>query len=314
MTNRDQLSIEQTWENWKMCLTGDDKNSIFNQITLMLWDAAIFRVIMRSKNEKVEQNPQSPKLNQQLYSFIFRNYFHTQSAYIRRLTDKSSSLIGKKGTYSLGAILKDLQNHRDELTREKYIELRGFPYDYSKMKEKEMEFILNQPPGKAVWIPPELDWGPIKSAHETFDRLCKTNAENRHPNDLIDEYILKRLQMKLGSCKKINSYVNKFVAHSATPESRLEFNQNEYDITLKNIWDSQKIIFKISNFLSGVLFSIDHMPLAIENPSFYNFWEEPFFNKEQVINKVRNTLESYREETETWMESSDNDVWNWIEN
>jgi hypothetical protein len=313
MTSRDQLSIEQTWENWKMCLKGDDKNSIFNQIALMLWDSAIFRIILESQKDRVEKNPQAPKLNQQLYSFIFRNYFHTQSAYIRRLTDKSSSLIGKKGTYSLGALLKDLQKHRDELTREKYIESRGFPYNYSTMKENETEFILNQPPGKAVSIPSELDWEPIRSAHETFDRLCKTNTEERHPNDLIDKSIFDRLQEKFEHCKKINEYVNKFVAHSATPESRQEFNVNEFDVTLKNLWDAQKIIFQISNFLSGVLFSIDHVPLAIEHPSFYDFWYEPFFEKEQAVDKVRETLEAYRKETEAWREASNENIWSWIE-
>jgi hypothetical protein len=309
-----KLPIELAWQNWIMCLKGEDKNSIFNQITLMLWDTAIFHVILESQKEKLSKNPQAPRINKQLYSFIYRNYFHTQSAYIRRLTDASYGITGKKGVYSLDSIIRDVKQHRDELTREKYLELRSLSYDYSKIREKEIEFILNQPPGKKfVLVPHEFDWEPIKAAHETFDRLSHTTMDNQKASDLIDKCILDRLQNKLEDCRKINQYVDKFIAHAATIESRAIINIDEYNPTLNDIWNAHKIIYKVANFLSGILFSIDSMPLAIENPSFYDFWNEPFFDDEEAFDKVRTILEDYREETEIWMESSVKDVWSWIE-
>lgn len=312
MASDQELPLEQAWQNWIMCLKGDDENSIFNQITLMLWDTAIFRIIRESQIEKFNKNPQAPRINHQLFSFIYRNYFHSQSAYIRRITDPNSSLTGKYGTYSLGAIIKDLINYREELSREKYLELRGFPYDYLEIQAKETAFILNHHPGKAIPIPDELDWWKIKDAHETFDRLSHTNLENRKSSDLIDENLLVSLQEKLEDSRKINLYVNKFIAHAATLESRSNFNIDEYSLSLNDIWDTHRIIFKISNFLSAILFSIDNMPLAIEHPTFFYFWDEPFFAKEEAFEKVRSILESYREETEAWMVTSTEDVWSWF--
>jgi len=281
----------------------------------MLWDTAIFRIISESQKDKLNRNPQSPQLNKQLYSFIFRNYFHAQCAYVRRLTDANYGLEGSRGVYSLDAIRKNLKNYREELTREKYLYLRGLPYDYSKIREKGLAFILNQPPRneKFILIPNELDWERIEDAHETFDRLSDTNPDNRKPSDLIKKQILERLEDKLKDCEKINIYVNKFIAHAATTESRSKFEEDEYKPTLKKLYDAQKIIYQVANFLSGVLFSIDNMPLAIESPFFYEFWDEPFFEEEESKEKVRATLKLYREETETWRESSINDVWSWVE-
>lgn len=313
MTKNHKLPIELAWQNWIMCLKGEDKNSIFNQITLMLWDTAIFRVIWESQKDKFHEDLQAPRINKQLYSFIYRNYFHTQSAYVRRITDPKSRLTGDYGTYSLGAIIRNLLKYRDELTREKYMELRGLPYEYLTIIKKETEFILNQAPGKAVWVPNEFDWETIRDAHETFDRLSQTNIENREPTDLINENLLDRLIHKLDECSEINQYVNKFIAHAATIESRSIINIDEYKLTLNDIWHAHKIIFEISNFLSAVLFSIDNMPLAFEHPSFFDYWDEPFFNKEEALDKVHTTLEDYREETEKWMGSSVKDVWSWIE-
>jgi hypothetical protein len=312
LIKRQNPSIQKAWQDWKACLKGDDRNSIFNQITAMLWDTAIFRVVWESQKEKFNKNPQAPRINNQLYPFIYRNYFHAQSANIRRLTDPHSSLSGKYGTYSLGAIINNIKEYREELTREKYLGFRGFSYDYSKIQEKEMEFILNHPHEKTLLISEELDWYKIKEAHEAFDKLSQTNVNNRKPKDLINEHLLNHLQTKLADCREINLYVNKFIAHSATPESRAEINEEEYKITLKKIWDAHEIIFKIANFLSVVLFSTDNMPLAIEHPSFFEFWDEPFFDEKEAFDKVRKSFENYRVETETWMISSVKDVWSWI--
>lgn len=312
MNKIEKSPIDQAWQNWIVCLKGEDKNSIFNQITLMLWDAAIFRIILESQKDKYEKNSQEPRINQQFSSFIRRNFIHTQCVFIRRLSETGYKLTGKKSTYSLGAIINDLKNYREELNREKYLELRDLKYDYSEIQRKQIAFVLQNHPDESIPIPQELDWWKARDAQETFDKLSQTNIENREPTDLIDGNLLERLKNKLDDCRKINSYVNKFIAHAATIESRSIINFDELNLTLNNIWEAHEIIYKVANFLSAVLFSIDNMPLAFEHPSFYAYWDEPFF-KENAFDKVRMTLEGYREETENWMESSIKDVWSWIE-
>lgn len=315
---KQEVTIDEAWNNWTMCLRGEDENSIYNQIVLMFWDTAIFRIVRESQNVKINQNPHSPRFNRSLYSFIYMNYFQSQCASIRRLTDSSCGLRGKKGIFSLDSILKDLIKYREELSRVKYLELRGFPYDYSEIQRKETayllnQYLLNQNEIIARPISEEPSWWKIDDAQKTFDRLSCVMPENREPNDLINEHVFVCLQEKLNESENINQYVNKFVAHAATPESRSEFNEDDYQITIDHIWYAHQILYKVWNFLSCVLFSIETQALPLEHPTFFDFWDEPFFEKDEKIEKIKSILETYREETEVWRESSFVDMWLLIE-
>jgi hypothetical protein len=79
MMKKDRLSLDQAWSNWFSCLNGNDTNSIFEQISLMIWDTAIFRLIVESRQIQIEKNPRAPQVNGSLHSFIDRNYFQTQA-------------------------------------------------------------------------------------------------------------------------------------------------------------------------------------------------------------------------------------------
>ena len=98
----------------------------------MIWDAAIFRFILESRQIQIERNPDNPRLNGILHNFLDRSFFQSQASSIRRLIDKSKyGLTGNKGVYSLCSLIDDLGKRREELTRESFFVLRGIPYDYS---------------------------------------------------------------------------------------------------------------------------------------------------------------------------------------
>jgi hypothetical protein len=312
MAKAEKLSLEQAWKNWSDCLNGDDPNSIIQQIWTMIWDTAIFHIIIESRQSQIKKNPQEPEINGALHSFIDRNYFQSQSANIRRLTDTSSGLTGKKGIYSVGAIIKDISSYRLELTREIFFKLRNMPYDYTEIRDKERDFLRNQPLGKAFFVPSEFDWESIEEAHQIFDRLSGTTPNNRNPNDLIAERVFVRLREKMDRCQEITTYVDKFIAHSATPESRSIQDVNKSAVTFKHLWEAHQIIFEVAEFLSVILFSEGHMALAIENPTFFEYWEKPLYEKEE-IDLVRTSFEKYRKETEGWNSSGVEDIWHWIE-
>ena len=141
MAKVEKLPLDQAWKNWDACLNGDDPNSIFQQITIMIWDTSIFRIILAARQSQLRKNPQEPEINDALHSFIDRNYFQSQSVCVRRLIDTSSGITGEKGIFSLGALIKDIKDYRQELTREKYLDLRNLPFDYAEIRKKEMEFI-----------------------------------------------------------------------------------------------------------------------------------------------------------------------------
>lgn len=293
MVKTQKLPLEQAWKNWGDCLKGDDTNSIFQQITSMIWDTAIFRIIVDGRQSQIKKNSQDPEINGALHSFIDRNYFQSQSAFIRRLTDKSYGLTGKKGVYSVVALINDIFSYRDELTRETFFKFRNMPYDF-------------------IFIPPEYDRERIMEAHQIFDRLSSTTPNNRNPHDQITERVFIRLQDKLADCQRITNYVDKFIAHSATPESRSIQNETTSAITFNHLWQAHQILFEVSEFISLVLFSEGHMALAIENPTFFYFWEKPLFKKGD-IDLVRTALEDYRKETEKWSISGVENMWHWVE-
>lgn len=317
MAKAEEIPLKQAWKNWVDCLKGDDPNSIFQQISKMIWDTAIFRIIIEGRKSQIRKNPQDPEINGALHSFIDRNYFQSQCAFIRRLTDNSYSLTGKRGVYSINALIKDIKNYQEELTRERYLEFRNMPYDYTEIKNKQNEFLINlslseQRSERFSLVPPELDWEPIEKAHQTFDRLSGTTPNNRSPNDKITDKVFGRLQEELADCQKIIHYVNEYIAHSASLESRSIQDENKSAVTFNRLWKAHQIIFEVAEFLSVILFSEGHMALAKESPTFFEFWEKPLYEKGE-IDLVKTTFKTYLEETEKWGNSGIEEVWQWIE-
>ena len=312
MAKADKLPLDQAWKNWDACLNGDDPNSIFQQITIMIWDTSIFRIILATRQSQLRKNPQEPEINDTLHSFIDRNYFQAQSIMIRRIIDKGGSLTGERGVYSLKALIKDIKSYKTELTRKSYLELKNMPYNYEGIRRKEEEYILSQPPGKGFFVPPEFNWQSIEEAHCVFDRLANVSRDNRNPNDQIDSNVFRKLNDRLSVCTYVTKYVDKFIAHSSTPESRSLQNYTTISITLRHIWDAHRVIFEAANFLSATLFSVDHLALAIENPTFFKFWEKPLFENGE-IDLIKNSFEKYRKETEVWQSDGVEAIWKWIE-
>jgi len=315
MGKKDAVSIEMAWEIWTDCLKGNDENSIFKQITIMIWDTAIFRFVLESRQIQVRRNPDNPPLNASFHYFIDRNYFQAQSASIRRLADKSKyGLMGKKGIYSLYSLIDDIGTRRTDLTRDAFFELRHIPYDYAELQKKEKEFITQQitEDDSAFRIPSEFDWEVSAEAHIIFDRLCGVQAQNRMPQDTIPEKIFSRLKDRLDLCSNVTNYVDKYVAHSATPESRTVENVDSAKITLKHIWDAHRVIYEVAEFLSLVLFSTGNVPLAWKSPTLFDHWASPLLEAKD-ISRLESVYEKYGKETTQWQLEGVDNLWKWIE-
>jgi hypothetical protein len=315
MENNEAISLEKAWVIWRECLKGDDENSIFQQIYVMIWDAAIFRFILEGRQIQIKKSPDDPPLNASFHSFLDRNFFQAQVGSIRRLTENSKFGLtdSKRGIYSLYSLIDDINKRRLKLTRESFFKLRDIPYDYSLLQHREKEFIAEQIKGgkKGFRIPPEFNWGISAEAHATFDRLSGTLAENRKPQDVIAEKVFTRLLDKLNFCQKIIQYVNKYVAHSATPESRVHKNIESSQITLKQIWDAHQVIYEVSEFLSGVLYSQSHFPLAWKAPNLFDNWDVPLV-EHQDIDRLEVIYEQYWKVTDKWRLEGVEDLWKWI--
>jgi hypothetical protein len=315
MNNSDEILLEKAWTIWRECLKSEDENSIFQQISVMIWDAAIFRFILEGRQIQIEKNPDNPSLNASFHSFLDRNFFQAQTASIRRLADKSYALTNiKRGIYSLYSLIGDISKRRLELTRESLFKLRGIPYDYSQLQQREKEFMAQQVKGdkRGFRIPPEFNWEISAEAHVTFDRLSGTLAENRNPQDVIAEKVFARLKDKLDTCQEIIQYGTKYILHSATPESRALINIESSQITLKHIWNAHQVIYEVSEYLSGILYSESHSPLAWKSPNLFDNWDAPLL-EHQDIERLEVIYKQYGEETDKWRLEGVEDLWKWIE-
>ncbi|MEL7657025.1 MAG: hypothetical protein AAGU75_14095 [Bacillota bacterium] len=294
------LDITTAWGIWRECLLGEDPNAIFQQITRMIWDTAIFQIINEGRRLQINKNPKCPEINSPFHNFINRAYVQSQCASIRRLTDLSSPLIGEKGVYSLSELIKVMSYLRESLTRTKFFELRGLQYDYSEVVIKRNEFFKKMTPGRAVDIPSEYNLEYLEETHQAFDQLSGVTKSSRSPNDVVLEEVYTTLQSDLReACSAIDKFVNKFIAHSATKESRRYENGVIEKIQYRQLWDAQRIIYQIAGLISSMFFGVSHIALALESPNFYSYWDKPIFPQD-AIDQVEVVFEKYRKETEDW--------------
>lgn len=294
------IPIDEAWNVWKDCLFGRDINSIVHQIILLVWDAGIYRMLLESRQILVDQDPLHPKINNSLHRFIDHSFFHTQASSIRRLTDNSNGLYGKKGVYSLLSLVKDIKSRNNELTRKRYFELNNVPYDIDLIKKKQREFIQEKSHNDVdIYITPKEICSTISiEAHERFDHLSQVDPRNRQPNDIVPLSFWDAKIKEIQCSEAINKYVDKFVAHAASPESR-SLSYDEAKITIIQIWDIHKKLCEVIDFLSNFIVGTHLMFLPNEPADFFDYWDSPIINSENT-DLLRETFQNYRKDTEGW--------------
>lgn len=319
--NKDHsLNIEQSWKLWVECLEGNDTNSIFNQVRRLLSNYAYFELILAGRRSIIKNILEQTELYARLNNFFDYIYFDSQASRIRRLIEpeklknqdfkKKSKLIGEKGVFSLVPLLEDMRLCRIKLTREKYFDLRGLSYDYDEIKKQALEYqAAMEDEERFIVLPPELDWMPSAKAHELFDRLSDVNVRN--PDDLIKDEVFLGLIKKLNSFWRLINHVNKYIAHSATPESRIEENSQIPLAKWKDIGDACKVIYEIANFLALFLSATDYIGLAMIPPSIFNDDIQQIIIVDD-IQVLKIEWEKYRAETESWRINCCDNVFSYI--
>lgn len=285
------------WEEW---LVGDDENSIIRQISSMIWDSAVFQSINECRRYAARNEKDEIELNGVLHRFIDKCFFETQALAIRRLLDKRTDVI------SLRRLVDDIEKHSRLLTRESILAAHDYPYDY----EKEKRILTDEaPPGFRVGGYEDDKCCISEYTHKCIDSLAGVPSSNRSPNDPIRPQIFKWLKQRLSDCKGIAAFVNIFLAHSATSESRDYRNPSELDITLGQILDSHKIICQTTIFISGrmgILSQGSGFPDVLTIPQYDQFvhFDKPWAS-EDAIQKLYDFWRKYDMHTRNWHQ------WDW---
>jgi len=124
------------------------------------------------------------------------------------------------------------------------------------------------------------------------------------PTDIISNNILDKLESYLQPSGKIKTYVDKCVAHAATPESRDLFDFEVIKISFAELWEVHRILSVLIDFLARFILGSSYMILPLETPLFYQYWDEPIFPAGNEL-RLTTKFSDYRKETESWTKEID---------
>jgi len=290
----------------------DDEQSISKQISAMLWDDAVFRMINESRRLSVKRGVNTAAMNGAIARFIDINFVSGQLMAIRRLVDKSKRKDRKTKNWiynqnSIPRLLSEIKENIDLFTREIWVCHDGLPYDYRPAERR-----LNKQLMKKAWENGGVvtSWGPTwgpeaayssELAHETFDRLCGvTDVEDRRRHDRADPEIVNNLRKTLSVCDDFERTASKTIAHAADAISRNQLSERERNVTLNRLDKCQKRICQVASYISGPLLYIGGgFSVPIAQFDRFEFLDKPWVHENDIASLSQ--FWKYREETvEQW--------------
>jgi hypothetical protein len=283
------------WEEW---LNGSDASSIRNQIHSMIWDSAVFQSINECRRYAPKNEQGEIQLNGMVHRFINKCFFETQALAIRRFLDKRGDVI------SLRRLINDIEKHSHLLTRESILAAHDYLYDYEQEKARlSDEAFKNRPPDKKCVVMGQ-DYAKCclaEGIHQYIDALAGIGCSDRSPKDFIRPQIFEWLKQRLSDCEEIATFVNKFLAHSATPESKNYLKPEELDVTLGQILNAHKIICQTTIFIGGRMGIGSGFPdvLAIPQDDQFVHFDKAWASKE-TIEKLYEFWREYGVQTRDW--------------
>ena len=264
----------------------------------MLFETLIYKCILKARSIARRDNKDRIKLNGSVHYLIDKCFFNSQLMTIRRLTDKGPDVV------SLRKLLNRMKQKCEYFTRQNYFSIclgSLYTYDYSNIKKRHDEYVdENLRMGEVIVIPEELDWERSASAHYDFDKLSKSNAENRRPEDMIDNAIFDRLLEELGCCAGLRKHVDHFLAHCLNERKVEALDDESLRVTYGHLWKAQEAICKVTKFIGLYLLNrTDYGLLVMPHGNFLRYIEEPLISKEGKV-ELREEEGRFREEVRSW--------------
>jgi len=272
-------ALKTKLDDWKRRLSERDVHSIAMQLGHMLWRSAFYRSINESRRYALGDNQGEKQGNAPLHELIDDGYFTMSAIAIRRLLDKGA-LSGPKGVYSLFALIRDIKDHAHLLTRANVLEARGLEYEFEEIKRRAYEEARADKRARKTTISfiSGEGWTHAQYWHEAMDRLCGVSADSRSKDDALDSkkfaHLLEELDRRGSS---VQNWVDKFVAHAASPDSRQTLHPDHHELSLAKLWLAERVIVRASNFIA--LYVVDGTNLGgVPIPQFDQFGhlDKPF--------------------------------------
>jgi len=244
--------FQELRKEWRDCLFGEDRNSIWRQLSRMLWNSAAFQIVNEGRMSAPPRDEGGLQINGLVHGLINDGFFTMELVAIRRLLD-AYGIRGKRAVFSISGLLKDMSENSRYVTREHILAVEELPYDPEPVIQARLEYVKQQiVAGKRAYgVPAHLMYERIERRHEDLDRLCGVVAQNRTPGDAIPAELFDWFLEKVSRvCADAIEHVNKFIAHAATPEDRIKVDVDKPKLTLQHLWDAHRVMVEVTNFLS----------------------------------------------------------------
>lgn len=307
ITTQIDKSVKGKFEEWGNILVGKDIHSIRSQIYDMIFDSAAFLCINESRKYVAKNDEGHDKRNEMLHSFINQSFFKTQLLSIRRLVDKDFNRIQQNRSYtvySLYNLIEDIKKNSALFTRGNILAIHSLPYDYEKAWE---EFKNDTGYTKGFVIePPSIACS--EDIHRRIDSIVGLTPDKRNFDDrVLNKDSFKHFHDWLENSQELYDYVNKFIVHAATPESRFKaLDKDEIDRALGKVLYAHKVICETASFIGNKILFCGFGEF-LSGPQYgrfdqfdlFEYLDEPIASKE-TIEKLREFWQKYKMETEQW--------------
>lgn len=240
------------WIEW---LSGEDPHSISRQIYSMLWNHALFLTVKELRKIVATEPENGVGFNGPVIRLFDAGFATTQATTIRRLIEKPKR-DPKWAVISLRRILKDIGDNLNLVTRENYVCYDGLPYDYDSVHKKWLSVLhVTNSVYHVGSLPTQGSnaWQISERVHKNFDILAQVNPKKRSRKDYIKIEVLEHLETEIQKCENIKKYVDKFIAHGATPETIAGLTDEEKGLTIERLETCHKIIYQVASFILGSL-------------------------------------------------------------
>lgn len=216
---------------WLTALSGEDVNSIRQQVYLLVVDLSYYMIINQARGLAAQDPDGVPKLNPIIHELIDRTAPECIMLRIRKLCE-SKPRDKKKDVHSLTALLDDMIMHSDLLSRAQMLVAEGLPYEIPSERSDINAHVM------------------ATIRHKAIDYLSNVRPEDRTPDDKVETNKLQFAQSRLTKrSQNIKNYVDKFIAHAATGRSRQVFQPKELRVHLALLWRSTATICKVAHFV-----------------------------------------------------------------
>lgn len=305
MSNSPSISygqFEAKRTEWVKCLSGEDRHTIVTQLVALMWNTATYRVINESRRLATPDGRDGIQQSGLLHVFIDSCFFNSQMSNIRRLCDEYD-LVGRRGVFSLIALIRDMKKHCVLFTRRHLLMAENRYFDREKLVRDREDWFHQRAVAKetAGYVPSELDLYGYDKRNAEIDELSGVTAASRSDEDSVSPNIFKSMEKRVvDACDLISEYVNKFIAHAASPESRQQVQADEAKITLGHLRDAERVLCQVTNFVAIYLLTrTTHTFLATPQYDLFRFIDRPLVTKDQIPT-LQKVWDDFADEEQSW--------------